>query len=577
MANAPQMKIPIGAETQDFEKGARKVKQEMKDLDKVSSDAFSAIGNAIGLDTGKLQQLTSAAQGLGNKLVQTGSEGVKAFGAILKSIGPVATGIAGLGIAGVVTGFKLLNSEAEAFKNTVQGANVEMATSAYISTYVQVLHDMKTATGESVAETQSQLSKLWGRFKADIGDIALGVIAQGQTVGQAFAMNLFRGAIAQVPAEQAGELTSQIFELERRRKEQAVELARINGEIADQMTIARDASYTTAERQQAIATIQGLIAQKEQMTVQLEQQLAALYKERSDLASDDIAAADATLAQEQRAFEAQRAITTELNSLIKLKNQIAKASAAEAAAVAAEAAATQQLVEARRSLAEWAAMSSVSGIAGPGSVRSQQAGPGLSFTPTVSNWAGFFEEVDEAIYRQYPGGLKLGITFDATKGLTDLTSQINSVLTDLAATTSDAIGQLMGDLATGGDAWGNFATTALSSLGDLAISVGKMAIAVGTATLGIKAALESLNGYVAIAAGAALVALGAAVKAGLSNIAAGNYSASASALTGGSTTAVTTAFAEKEITVNVTGTLVGQGSALLGVINSENNRRRSTT
>ena len=577
MANAPQMKIPIGAETQDFEKGARKVKQEMKDLDKVSSDAFSAIGNAIGLDTGKLQQLTSAAQGLGNKLVQTGSEGVKAFGAILKSIGPVATGIAGLGIAGVVTGFKLLNSEAEAFKNTVQGANVEMATSAYISTYVQVLHDMKTATGESVAETQSQLSKLWGRFKADIGDIALGVIAQGQTVGQALAMNLFRGAIAQVPAEQAGELTSQIYALERQRKEQAVELARINAEIADQMSIARDASYTIAERQQAISTIQGLINQKEQMSVALEQQLAALYKERSDLASDDIAAADATLAQQQRLFETERAITTEKNSLLRLSNQLVKASAADAAAVAAEAAATQQLVESRRSLAEWAAMSSVSGVAGPGSVQSQQAGPGLSFIPTVSNWAGFFKDVDEAIYRQYPGGLTIGVTFDAEEGLTDLTAQINSVLTDLASTTSEAIGQLMGDLATGGDAWGNFANAALSSLGDMAISVGKMAIAVGTATLGIKAALESLNGYVAIAAGMALVALGAAVKSGLSNIASGNYSASASTLTSGSSSAVTTAFAEKEITVNVTGTLVGQGSALLGVINSENNRRRSTT
>ena len=65
-------------------------------------------------------------------------------------------------------------------------------------------------------------------------------------------MNLFRGAIAQVPAEQAGELTSQIYALERQRKEQAVELARINAEIADQMCIARDASYTIAERQQAI-------------------------------------------------------------------------------------------------------------------------------------------------------------------------------------------------------------------------------------------------------------------------------------------------------------------------------------
>ena len=79
MAKDPKMKIGIGADTGDFEKGARKVKQEMKDLDKVSSNAFAAIGNALGVDVGKVQQFSSALAGLGNKLAQTGAEGASAF------------------------------------------------------------------------------------------------------------------------------------------------------------------------------------------------------------------------------------------------------------------------------------------------------------------------------------------------------------------------------------------------------------------------------------------------------------------------------------------------------------------
>ena len=91
MAKEPKMKIGIGADTGDFEKGARKVKQEMKDLDKVSSDAFAAIGNAIGVDTGKLGQFSSALQGLVNKLTQTGSEGASAFSKIGNAVTAVVS------------------------------------------------------------------------------------------------------------------------------------------------------------------------------------------------------------------------------------------------------------------------------------------------------------------------------------------------------------------------------------------------------------------------------------------------------------------------------------------------------
>ena len=93
------MKIGIGADTQDFDKGARKVQQEMKDLNKVSSDALSSIGAALGIDTGKVQQLASAMSGLANKFTRAGADGVSAFSQVSGAIATVGAGIAALGLA----------------------------------------------------------------------------------------------------------------------------------------------------------------------------------------------------------------------------------------------------------------------------------------------------------------------------------------------------------------------------------------------------------------------------------------------------------------------------------------------
>ena len=169
-----------------------------------------------------------------------------------------------------------------------------------------------------------------------------------------------------------------------------------------------------------------------------------------------------------------------------------------------------------------------------------------------------------------------------TKSIVDLSQQLETLLTGSIENLSAGIGNLIGDLATGGDAWGNFADMAISSFGDMAVGIGKMAVSTGVATLGIKAALESLNPYLAIAAGAALIALGSAVKAGLSNVAAGNYSASTNVASatgnyGAGSAPINTAFENKEMTIKVTGTLKAEGSQLVSVIENERTRLAHTT
>ena len=588
MANAPKMKIPIGADTADFEKGARKVKQEMRDLNKVSSDALSAIGSALGVDTGKLQQFSSALTGVGRTLQNTGTEGQKAFGAILQSIGPVAGAIAGLGIGAATLAFKSLTAEAEAFRNTVEGVNMEMATAAYIDTYRQALRDLNGQTGQAMAETQSNWKKFWQTLGSNVKQFFVsGAFSEtmssleGSFTGGNFtqATEDFSAALdkANDKARTSEEITREIGRLEQKRREQGVELSKINSEIADKMGIARDATASIASRQQAIADVDSLIEQKKEKSVSLEQQLAVLYRQRANLATSSEKQVNEALAQEQLAYDTERAVQLEANSLLKIKNSIAKSAASSAASAQAEAEATRKAAEAlekaKKLLQGGGALESPSSsIATP--LVPVEMPVNLAKPTNVKEW-------EYEIVKSLGPGLNIGIAFDVdAKKIHDVTKEIENLVENMATSVGEAVGELAANLINGEDAWSSFGNAALSAFGDMAVTVGKMAIATGTATLGIKAALESLDGWVAIAAGVALVALGSAVKAGLSNVASGNYSAGSGVATSTSTnrgTGLSKDYSTREMNVKVTGTLVGQGSSLVAVINNENNRRSHTT
>lgn len=164
---------------------------------------------------------------------------------------------------------------------------------------------------------------------------------------------------------------------------------------------------------------------------------------------------------------------------------------------------------------------------------------------------------------------------------TDSAKEVSVALSDILTTGFEAVGEslggLLGDLVTGGDAWGNFADSALNALGEMAIQVGKIAVQAGVAMLAIKGALKLGNPYVAIAAGVALIALGYAVSAGLSNAGSGTSTTSGDSYTASSSsTSVSNAY-ERELTVNVEGTLKADGNQLVAVINNVNDRKMHTT
>lgn len=98
--NAPNMKVVVGADTSQFDKGMRAAKAQVRDFSKVSSDALSKLGEAFGVNTAQIEKVTNAIGGLGQRMSQAGSEGTKAFGNLLSSVTKLNTGLVGLGLLG---------------------------------------------------------------------------------------------------------------------------------------------------------------------------------------------------------------------------------------------------------------------------------------------------------------------------------------------------------------------------------------------------------------------------------------------------------------------------------------------
>jgi len=197
------------------------------------------------------------------------------------------------------------------------------------------------------------------------------------------------------------------------------------------------------------------------------------------------------------------------------------------------------------------------------------SGPALSVLPQIKDPEYWKQTINAQL-----GDITIGIGFKAdTEKIQDISNEVNSMLQSSVTKTAELIGNLVGSLAGGENAWGDFKNAALSAFGDMAIAVGKIAISAGIASEGIQAALHLDNPYIAIAAGAALVALGSAVKASLSSVANGDYSAAGGSYSGGySSGGGNNGYETREVDVKITGTLVANGDQLQAVLNSTNKK-----
>ena len=562
-ARQPNLKINIGSDTSNFTKGMSTVKKELGAFEKTAGDIFSQVGQAFGINTQQVEKLATAFSGLTRKIALMGKEGTDAMKQMAAAVNGVTVAVAAIGIGAAVTAFKTLNEEATAFKNTVQGANIELQTTAYLETYRQAIHDYNESVGKGMAETEAKAKETWGRIFQNIKTGMVTAITQPvfsgtstlvSTVTNAWNETAKAAEYATKKAEDAKPIAAQIYDLERKRVKQSEELAKINADIAEYQNIARDATNSVAERQNAMAEIQRLITEKEAMTVSLEQELAVLYQENSNLASDSIEAENALYAQKVKAYEAERAITTERTSLLKLQKQINTAAAAETKERLATLAAIEKGVQ---RLQEYAT-SQVEMFVSEDSVNAIQTklGEALATKPI-----------------QVPVGIDLK---PVEQQVLDLTETIQATLVEAVEGISEAIGNLVGNLINGEGGMEEFGKDILTMFGTFAQKFGKVLVAFGVAA---EAARHTIaNPLAAIAAGAALIAVGAAVKAVASNMATamGGAAATSSYVASGASGGGY-GYSDRTLTVEVTGTLTANGSQLVAVLNNENNRKQYTT
>ena len=554
------LKLLFGADTTGLEKGAKTAKQSVKDFESTVQGATGSVAQMFGVDTGAIEKMTSSLRGMGETLKNSANEGVSSFGKMLSSINAVQMGIAGLGIAAATAAFKLLNEEAEYFKSTVAGANIEMMTAAYVNTYRDVLHDMNIATGEAAANAGAKLEKTfkssWALIKQGMAELFTGA---SPNLASSLVTQLPKGIVAADIAAQAEQIAKEQYEIQRKLSDETARQAKLDAEIAEQKRIAKDAEASTAEQAAAARRATELIHEKyggPEGIVALNQRLAELALDMKNLTNDTASAVDAYNTQQAKADSLVRQMNDELRSMQRIQSSVNKQVAQEAAVRKQAAEATAAQVRAHEELmAKVSDMSSfdlsTSGSLGgllPKGVTGPDGAIEVKFKPVM----------DE-------------------EGAIDLTNQLQTLAEGLSA----ALGGLIGDLVTGGDAWGNFKNAALTAFADMAIAMGKIIMEAGIGIEAAKLAMNTLQGVGAIAAGAALIAIGSAVKAGLANVAAGNYSAAAASPVassgyGSARNGENGGWTLREMNINVTGTMKADGDQLITVINNTNKRNSYT-
>lgn len=537
------LKTVFSSDTKDFERGSKKVSRGIKDLEKLGTSTLSTIGDAFGLNTGKIGQMTSAIVGLGAKLRDCGSTGGAAIGKLITGMGTLGAGIAGLGIGAAIAGFQRLNSLAENFGQTMQGISMKAAVDQYRATYGQAMMDSMGGKASGWFNARTRLQTGWDRVMNFTGNILA-----GQGIGKAIAAD----RSATEAARQASQYAYQMSELQKQQIDNSVIVAQNNAKIAEYSRIIKDTNADNASRLEAEAKVREAIQKNYELQWNVLNEMVQLQKRINDLSSNSLEDT-----QKLANLEAQQVslVTEREMKLAEIDERARSIKVSTSGGVAEMSKLNGYLEEASRI---------IEGSIDVGMMR-------ISTEP--------IERVVSSMGKaevQIPATIKPQVDkYAVQKAVADITPVVEGAFSVMG----DSIGQLIGDLATGGDAWSNFGNIALSSMGDMAIAVGKIAIEAGLATEGIKKALTFGGGWVAIAAGTALVALGTAVKAGLSNVASGNYGAASASgnVASSSYTAGFSSSYDRGITVNVTGRLKANGSELVAVLNNESKRSAIAT
>lgn len=599
-----KLKVSVDADASGFKKEMAAAKKSTQEFSKTVGDMSAAVEDSLGIPIGAITEVGSKLKNVATLFKGASAQGETAFQKIALGAGVAAGAIAGIGITGLIASFKILNDEAERYRNTVEGTSLTLQTDAWTNTFQQYISD-STQLGKKTAETLSGWSKYWTTVKSLGGQMLKASLGdEDQFIERANELEKVRKE-AEAAAEKAAVYAKEIFDTTEAMKDKSIEWKKNLADVADLMLVASDTSKSTKERQDAVTKAIALQKSTTAEQVEMQKKVADNIKAQNDLASSSVEDMDRQRNAYAAVNDLQRECNQKLRRMVSLQNTIQQSVAATGQKWrdGINKAVEFGITEIAKYNAEMEkAMEMRDKMASDNIFAPLEALPG-SLTGKADNGVGLIMGgMDESALK----GLKQFTQFD-TSAVDGLLSKIDpsklsdsfegyyNFLDEMVKATDDAnkalneaiVGgisdsfQYLANCVAGLDelSGAGMMNALLSPLAEAAIKMGEIMVSAGLASEAFKSMLT--NPYTAIAAGAALIAVGAAAKAGLQaaiNSATGtSYVASSVASSGYSNNSSNDRSWEREMTLHVTGTLQADGSKLVAVLNNEANRKRYTT
>lgn len=627
MAASSTAQVVFKGNTADLQKKLKVAEKGMQEFKDMGSDALSSIGDLFGVNTGKIGDMLGSVKKLGAGFQAMGSTGGAAFAGLSKGAATLAGGIAAIGIAGLVAGFKELNRQADLFSQTDVGAAFVNVNKAWRDTYSMATMDAGQGGGAWL-KFKEDFKNAGAQMGAIFGNSFAGVM-QGQGFGESIRNALDTHTKARQQAMNAIPYATELEKAQRYMRDQSMVWAQQSAQIKAYERIARDTSKSEKERNDAIIAAKELTIQKDNDRTEA---LKRVYEAQKALNEQTTTTAAGIQDQVDKFNEWQNSIEqseSNLSSLERVENRINKSGGG---GISSTAKAVDHLGEAIKSL-----HSSVEGAVNVNKVfgdsqdelkvsadayKSALEGIVSTYGTEDERVKGLIDEYQKlakarddaanemtrietptALASITPVATKKGVAgqmqgiagwkmpelteeqqryYNFLQGMVDASEKANEAIRDaLVDGISNSI-QYLADCFMGLEEFNGagLLSALLTPLANVAVEMGEILIAQGIGVEACKKALESLNGYAAIAAGVALVTIGAAAKAGLrsavNHATGGGYSTSVASSAYTSTASNPSSFG-REMEVKVTGTLTANGSQLVAVLNNEHNRNSYTT
>ncbi len=575
---AQNLKVGVSADTSDFSKKMEAAKKTAKDFGGTVEGVADSLGGAFSGPAKAVVDLAGKFKALAGQFDTAGLTGEAAAKKASAAFVSLGGAIAGLGLAAVVAAFKQLNAQADIFFNTTRGERLKSGLDAYTSTLAASVSE-QTGSGEWWAGAKSQAEKFWAYGKQYLATSVMdGFKSSGMMFGLSSGLvagiTKTNAAIkeANAKAEQAEAIAGEIYDINLSILESTGRWKAAEAEVAELKGVASDQTKTIAERTQALTSAMAKQRALGDEQVAAYTRLAELVGQRNALTESGTKEINEQVQAEGRAADAQKHAADTLKEMQGIMSGIKSTSASIAKEWEANVAAAMKTAEAAMAGVQ-AEMDKIFEARERMESGAISAVDGSSATGRADNKATVVGglEVDQAAADK------------TNKWFTDMADNAVKASESFRTAVVDSMGgsfEYLFDCMAGLEEFNGagLLSAVLTPFAELAIKIGEILVSSALASDSLKTLIATPK--VALAAGAALIAVGYAAKAGLSAAVSGatgsSYVSSATATSGYSSGSQSSESWEREMKLEVSGTLTADGDKLVAVLNNTANRKAYT-